>query len=69
MLQQKNTDVDYIRHRRDDEGLQVISLVNFKGGSAKTTTSAHLAQYLALRGYRTLAIDLDPQASLTTLLG
>ncbi len=69
MLQQKNTDVDYIRHRRDDEGLQVISLVNFKGGSAKTTTSAHLAQYLALRGYRTLAIDLDPQASLTTLFG
>lgn len=69
MLQQKNTDIDYVRHRREGEGLQVISLVNFKGGSAKTTTSAHLAQYLALRGYRTLAIDLDPQASLTTMFG
>jgi len=43
--------------------------MNFKGGSGKTTTSAHLAQYLALRGYRVLAIDLDPQASLSALFG
>jgi chromosome partitioning protein len=49
--------------------LQVVSCVNFKGGSAKTTTSAHLAQYLALNGYRVLAVDLDPQASLTALHG
>ena len=47
----------------------MISCVNFKGGSAKTTTSAHLAQYLALNGYRILAVDLDPQASLTALHG
>lgn len=59
----------YIRHRRDGEKLQVISVMNFKGGSAKTTSSAHLAQYLALRGYRVLAIDLDPQASLSALFG
>ncbi|WP_159952621.1 MULTISPECIES: plasmid partitioning protein RepA [unclassified Rhizobium] len=59
----------YVRHRRDGEKLQVISVMNFKGGSGKTTTSAHLAQYLALRGYRTLAIDLDPQASLSALFG
>ena len=50
-----------------NEHLQVISCVNFKGGSAKTTTSAHLAQYLALNGYRILAVDLDPQASLDRL--
>ena len=56
-------------HRKDDEKLQVIAVVNFKGGSGKTTTSAHLAQYLALRGYRVLAVDLDPQASLTALYG
>lgn len=44
--------------------------MNFKGGgSGKTTTSAHLAQRLALKGYRVLAIDLDPQASLTALHG
>lgn len=59
----------YIRHRQPGEKLQVISVMNFKGGSGKTTTSAHLAQYMALRGYRTLAIDLDPQASLSALFG
>ncbi|MFC4624073.1 plasmid partitioning protein RepA [Daeguia caeni] len=55
--------------RRPGEPLKVISVVNFKGGSGKTTTAAHLAQHLALTGHRTLAIDLDPQASLTALHG
>jgi chromosome partitioning protein len=59
----------YLPRRRQGDHLQVIAVVNFKGGSGKTTTSAHLAQYLALRGYRTLAIDLDPQASLSALHG
>jgi len=59
----------YLPHRREGDHLQVLAVVNFKGGSGKTTTSAHLAQYLALRGYRTLAIDLDPQASLSALHG
>lgn len=59
----------YLPHRREGEELQVIAVMNFKGGSGKTTTSAHLAQYLALRGYRVLAIDLDPQASLSALFG
>ncbi|KQZ87944.1 plasmid partitioning protein RepA [Mesorhizobium sp. Root157] len=58
--------------RRDEakgEHMQVIAVTNFKGGSGKTTTSAHLAQHLALAGYRVLAIDLDPQASLSALFG
>jgi chromosome partitioning protein len=59
----------YSPRRRDADTLQVISVMNFKGGSGKTTTAAHLAQYLAFRGYRVLAIDLDPQASLSTLFG
>ena len=59
----------YVPHRREGEDLQILSIMNFKGGSGKTTTSAHLAQYLALRGYRVLAIDLDPQASLSALFG
>lgn len=59
----------YVPHRRHGEALQVVSVVNFKGGSGKTTTAAHLAQYLALTGHRVLAIDLDPQASLTSLHG
>ena len=49
--------------------MQTIACVNFKGGSAKTTTSLYLAQFLALRGYRVLALDLDPQASLTSMFG
>ncbi len=60
---------DYLPGRRDGDHLQVISVVNFKGGSGKTTTSAHLAQRLVLKGYRVLAIDLDPQASMTALHG
>jgi chromosome partitioning protein len=59
----------YVPARSASEHLQVISIVNFKGGSGKTTTAAHLAQYLVMRGYRVLAIDLDPQASLSALHG
>lgn len=59
----------YLPHRVDGEGCQVLSVVNFKGGSGKTTTAAHLAQFLALKGFRVLAVDLDPQASLTALHG
>ena len=59
----------YVPHRRASEHLQVIAVVNFKGGSGKTTTTAHLAQHLALTGHRVLAVDLDPQASLSALHG
>ncbi|MDN5926493.1 MAG: plasmid partitioning protein RepA [Hyphomicrobiales bacterium] len=59
----------YVPHRKEGEHLQIIAVVNFKGGSGKTTTTAHLAQHLALTGHRVLAIDLDPQASLTALHG
>ena len=59
----------FLPHRRPGEHLQVLAISNFKGGSAKTTTSVHLAHYLALHGYRVLAIDLDPQASLSALFG
>ena len=61
--------VNYQPFRRGADHLQVIATTNFKGGSGKTTTAAHLAQYFALRGYRTLAVDLDPQASLSALFG
>ena len=59
----------YVPHRGEGEHCQVLAVVNFKGGSGKTTTAAHLAQYLALKGYRVLGVDLDPQASLTALHG
>lgn len=40
-----------------------ISLINFKGGVAKTITSVNLAAVLAERGYKTLLVDLDPQSN------
>lgn len=59
----------YLPGRRKGDHLQVIAVINFKGGSGKTTTAAHLAQKLALDGYRVLGIDLDPQASFSALHG
>lgn len=53
---------------RDADG-RVLLVANFKGGSTKTTTSMCLAQGLTLRGRKVLAIDLDPQASLSELCG
>lgn len=49
--------------------MKVISLVNQKGGVAKTTTAAALADYFARHGKKTLLIDFDPQGSLTTAFG
>lgn len=69
VLDERNGTAKYLPVRRAHEKLQVVSVMNFKGGSGKTTTAAHLAQYLALRGHRVLAIDLDPQASLSALFG
>lgn len=41
----------------------IWSIVNLKGGSAKTTTSVFLAAALHSRGLRTVLVDADPQAS------
>lgn len=46
-----------------------VTVGNFKGGVSKTTSAMILAQGLSLRGHRVLAIDTDPQGSLTTLHG
>lgn len=59
----------YLPRRMEGEKLQVWQLMNFKGGSSKSTTTIHLAHYLALQGYRVLVVDLDPQGSLTSMCG
>lgn len=67
--QKPDGDLSVLPHRQPGEHLQVLAATNFKGGSAKTTTTVHLAHYLALQGYRVLTIDLDPQASLSAMFG
>lgn len=47
----------------------VLAVQNFKGGCGKSTVTVHLAQYLAMQGYRVCVIDCDPQASTTALFG
>jgi chromosome partitioning protein len=70
MLLAENGRKKWINPRRSDgEACQILAITNFKGGSSKTSTTIHLGHYLALKGYRVLAIDLDPQASLTALHG
>jgi chromosome partitioning protein len=48
---------------------RIIGVLNYKGGTGKTTTVVNLAVGLALRGARVLCLDLDAQGSLATYLG
>ena len=48
---------------------RVVAFFNQKGGTAKTTSTLNVAAALAERGRRVLALDMDPQASLTMAIG
>ncbi len=45
--------------------MKIISITNLKGGSAKSTTAFNLVGALVEAGYKVLAIDLDPQQTLS----
>ena len=45
------------------------AIANFKGGAGKSTVALHFAHAAALSGYRVLAVDFDPQATLSHSMG
>lgn len=56
----------YPRRLPGDKQARLV-VYNLKGGVSKTSLSVNLAQFLALRGYRILCIDLDPQGSFSDM--
>lgn len=49
--------------------MTVVAVFNQKGGVGKTTTALNLAAALARRGFKSVGIDLDPQAQFSATLG
>src|SRR5689334_3210365 len=49
--------------------MNIITVINAKGGCGKSTIAMSVASGLAHRGYETLLIDMDPQAQVTQWLG
>lgn len=49
--------------------MKKICVFNQKGGVGKTTTNINICSYLAMEGYKVLAIDIDPQGNTTSGIG
>ncbi|NND42727.1 MAG: AAA family ATPase, partial [Silicimonas sp.] len=57
---------DYLAWRKPGDPLPVISFASQKGGTAKSLSAAHFAQYLSLHyGMRVGVMDADPQSTIT----
>jgi len=49
--------------------MKTICIFNQKGGVGKTTSNINICAYLAMEGYKILAVDIDPQGNTTSGLG
>ncbi|MBA7489802.1 Sporulation initiation inhibitor protein Soj [subsurface metagenome] len=49
--------------------MRKIAILNFKGGTGKTTTAVNLSYALSLKNYEILIIDCDPQGAIGSWLG
>jgi len=49
--------------------MKVITLLNEKGGVGKTTLATHIAAGLAIKDYRVVLVDADPQGHATVMSG
>jgi chromosome partitioning protein len=68
-LQEMRTVFGTLPYRSEEDEPLILAIQSFKGGVGKTTGTCHLSNYLAIKGYRILVIDTDPQASTTTTFG
>lgn len=49
--------------------MRKIAILNFKGGTGKTTTAVNLGSALSLKNHKVLIIDCDPQGTVSSWLG
>src|SRR5207237_8702096 len=62
----KHAGVSWVNNRIN---MNIITVINAKGGCGKSTIAMSLAAGLAKLGSRPLLIDMDPQAQVTQWLG
>lgn len=48
---------------------RIISVINQKGGTGKTVSVVNISSFLAMKGYKVIVVDFDPQANASVHFG